>query len=863
MGTLMRFLLIGLLSLLLATPTRAAGPLLVNGAGQPLAWTADPIPFNPDRGSLGTLANADARALVQSLFDVWAAVPTASVAFGDAGLLPVDVTASNVFSYLGLCGDGLNPIIFDTDGSITDDLFGIGASDNILGFAGPDCVTFVPPSTDEGSAVLNGKWIDGVPGTEITLEEFKGVFVHEFGHYVNLDHSQVNLLEAFDGDPSNDGAVATMFPFLVNGAEEATLALDDEVSLSAQYPSPLLATTGGTVAGDVRRSDGRLFQGAHVVVRSVADPRITAVGMVSGAYHFPFFEGGPPASSLEGAFLVPGLPPGDYTVEIEEVSSFFTGGSSVGPLDPPARLPGVPEFFNGDDEAGTNPPDDPTVATPVAVAAGATVADVDVVINGFPPAPNDACADATVIPALPFTDTANTLSATTDPTDPFQFCGEGQSSNSVWYAITVPESGLLRVQTAGSDYDTVLSVFEGACGALSELACSDDAVGLQSSITLPVVAGQSLLIEVTSYGSFSGGGTLVLSVDRPQVTTYDGRYDDPIGDAFGADPQLDLSALAACRSAGSVRIDLEFATPIMPGASGAPNAIGGYVDIDVDQDPSTGSPSIVDVYSGQPSGLGIEYFVDLFSTSAGGALLFDQFGSVVGTVGASFGPTSVTLEVPLAMLGSDDGNVSLATVVGNQISATDFAPSDGHVATTTCAPSLGCGPRPRTGCKKPARSGRALLKVSDGTRDGRDVFTWRWLKGAGTFREEFGDPTVSTGYSVCVYDGVAGVLTPVLEFTVPGGATCGATPCWAETNAGFAYRSRGDLRRIILREGVGGRSSIEVEAKGPDLLPVGLPFDQSPKVVVQLVNDAGACWDADFSAPSRKNDGKRFADRGD
>ena len=87
-------------------------------------------------------------------------------------------------------------------------------------------------------------FFDDVDNGEITQAEFNGVFIHEFGHYSNLDHSQIGLQEAFDGDLANDAAVATMFPILVNGTEAATLALDDQVSISTLYPEPAFAGRG-------------------------------------------------------------------------------------------------------------------------------------------------------------------------------------------------------------------------------------------------------------------------------------------------------------------------------------------------------------------------------------------------------------------------------------------------------------------------------------------------------------------------------------------------------------------------------------------------------------------------------------------
>ena len=368
------------------TVAEAAGPLLVNGAGRALTWQQSPIPFNPDRGTLGLLSNASAITNVSAAFNVWSAVTTTSVRFANAGMLPVDVTAANYADYLGVCDDGLNPIVFDTDGTITDDLLGVGASQNILGFAGPECGTFVPAVITEGSAVLNGKFLDGIStaaNPEISVSEFDMVFTHEFGHYVNLDHSQIGLEEARDDDPSNDGAIATMFPIVVNPSLQAQLKLDDTVSVSTLYPATSFASAYGTITGGVFGPDGSSpFQGAYVIARKTDDPRVTAVGVASGFLFFPTFAGGPPAPALEGVYKIPGLPPGSYTVEVQAIDAAFTDGSSVGPLDPPAQLPGPPEYWNGANEAAGTPPDDPTAFVPVVVSAGKSVDNINIILNG-------------------------------------------------------------------------------------------------------------------------------------------------------------------------------------------------------------------------------------------------------------------------------------------------------------------------------------------------------------------------------------------------------------------------------------------------------------------------------------------------
>src|SRR5206468_10733779 len=75
-GGAVRAVLAALVALAAARPAGAAGPLLVNGAGTPHVWTVTPVPFNPDRGTLGAIDNGTAVGMVTSDFGVWAAVPT-------------------------------------------------------------------------------------------------------------------------------------------------------------------------------------------------------------------------------------------------------------------------------------------------------------------------------------------------------------------------------------------------------------------------------------------------------------------------------------------------------------------------------------------------------------------------------------------------------------------------------------------------------------------------------------------------------------------------------------------------------------------------------------------------------------------
>jgi hypothetical protein len=130
--------------------------------------------------------------------------------------------------------------------------------------------------------------------------------------------------------------------------------------------------------------------------------------------------------------------------------------------------------------------------------------------------PNDACEDASVIAAVPFTDTLDTSMATVAADDPMQPCTHSQNANSVWYSITPANSGNVTVDTLGSRYDTVVTVYTGQCGALRPVACNADPGG-RAQATFTATAGTTYALEVTQRGALSGGGSLHLNVQPRQL----------------------------------------------------------------------------------------------------------------------------------------------------------------------------------------------------------------------------------------------------------------------------------------------------------------------------------------------------------
>jgi len=131
---------------------------------------------------------------------------------------------------------------------------------------------------------------------------------------------------------------------------------------------------------------------------------------------------------------------------------------------------------------------------------------------------NDDCATPTVITALPFADMLDTTNATTAASDPVQSCsgdGPSQNSKSVWYSFTPASDGMLTAFTAGSSYDTVLTVYTSSCGEVpTEVACNDDdkSGSTNAQAAFAVTAGTTYLIEVTAFQG-SGGGTLAFGLE--------------------------------------------------------------------------------------------------------------------------------------------------------------------------------------------------------------------------------------------------------------------------------------------------------------------------------------------------------------
>jgi hypothetical protein len=129
-------------------------------------------------------------------------------------------------------------------------------------------------------------------------------------------------------------------------------------------------------------------------------------------------------------------------------------------------------------------------------------------INGPLAGPaNDLCANAAV--ATVGSNAFNSSFAGTEGTASCGFGGDPGGSD-VFFTFTAPSADTWRFATCGSSFDTIVSVFD-ACGG-TELACNDDACGLQSAAVVALTAGQVVRVRIAGFAGASGAGTLDIAV---------------------------------------------------------------------------------------------------------------------------------------------------------------------------------------------------------------------------------------------------------------------------------------------------------------------------------------------------------------
>jgi hypothetical protein len=340
--------------------------------------------------------------LVASTLAQWSGVSTSSFRAVVAGRSPVNITGANVWNYIGKYNGGGIQTIYDADNSVIMELTG-GNGYGVLGIASPEYLSDQNPTQIiEGWQVIGGSFLSATSTGPIS-----GVVTHEFGHAINLAHTQTNGFYARNqGYPDfgiPDGAdqagpdqcghvvpvypaaddIETMYPVInpypdstrYNSPQMATVNVaDDRAALSSIYPAPGYAATTGTLKGRVVAKDGTSqLTGINVIARRVDQGKpFDAMSRISGDLTQGLL--GP-----DGNFVMTGLVPGaSYIVYIDEIG---LGGYST----PKAILLGSEEYWDSG-ESGDATVDDACASTLITVAAG-EVRQIQIALNGIRRAP--------------------------------------------------------------------------------------------------------------------------------------------------------------------------------------------------------------------------------------------------------------------------------------------------------------------------------------------------------------------------------------------------------------------------------------------------------------------------------------------
>ena len=194
--------------------------------------------------------------------------------------------------------------------------------------------------------------------------------------------------------------------------------------------------------------------------------------------------------------------------------------------------------------------------------------------------------------------------------------------------------------------------------------------------------------------------------------------------------------------------------------------------------------------------------------------------------------------------GSTGATTTTTTTNASSSSTTSTVAASTSTTTTTLPTSSACGGSPAPGCQS-AFSRKASFALAAGTAPANAKLTWKWVSSGAIASADFGQPTTTTGYDLCVYD-QRGLLTTA---RVPPAGQCGVKPCWKANTNGAKYTNKGltpdGVLTLSLKAGAVGRGKIGLKAKRDSLELPTLPL--VPRVTVQLRRvDTGACWEAAY-----------------
>ena len=169
---------------------------------------------------------------------------------------------------------------------------------------------------------------------------------------------------------------------------------------------------------------------------------------------------------------------------------------------------------------------------------------------------------------------------------------------------------------------------------------------------------------------------MILSFVHNANADFIDSFGDAVGESGLGDTLLDINTASVRFDESNLFFKMTFHTPISAPSANELNSVVGVFEFDIDQSNATGNPALQNQFSPPFASLdvGFDFALDLFSeTFSPGmvSLRADDSSPVVGNVPITFTPNSFFGQIPLALLGNDDGQVDFTAVIGTVSQPTD------------------------------------------------------------------------------------------------------------------------------------------------------------------------------------------------
>ena len=146
---------------------------------------------------------------------------------------------------------------------------------------------------------------------------------------------------------------------------------------------------------------------------------------------------------------------------------------------------------------------------------------------------------------------------------------------------------------------------------------------------------------------------------------------DLAGDTLGSGPvQYDITSFEYTGVGSNLQFHLDFLGPITPYNPANPNSIFGYIEIDSDNNPSTGVPSPFTILTG------FDYVVILETQTLGGTMvpILSIATGLVGSGTITYGSNFLDITMDVSLIGAN-ASVNAAAAIGTITEQTDMVPN--------------------------------------------------------------------------------------------------------------------------------------------------------------------------------------------